>query len=113
MRAKAGAIKLAQLSGVPLIPGSGSVNRRFLLGTWDRFCLALPFSRGIILAGEPIKVPSDAAEAELEHLRQLLEDRLNSLTAAADRHFGLPTPEPAAPAAPTERAKDEKNHARA
>ena len=110
MRAKAGAIKLAQLSGAPLVPASGSVKRRVLLGTWDRFCLALPFSRGIILAGEPIDVPRDATEAELERLRRLLEDRLNALTAAADEHFGQPTVEPAA--AP-KRAKDGADHARA
>jgi len=114
MRAKAGAIKLAQLSGVPLIPGSGSVKRRILLGTWDRFCLALPFSRGIILAGEPIDVPREATEAELERLRQLLEDRLNALTAAADEHFGQPTVEPAAmPESAPESAKDGAGHARA
>jgi len=110
MRAKAGAIKLAQLSGAPLVPASGSVKRRVLLGTWDRFCLALPFSRGIILAGEPIDVPRDATDAELERLRRLLEDRLNALTAAADGHFGQPTVEPAT--AP-KRAKDEAGHARA
>ncbi len=104
MRAKAGAIKLAQLSGAPLIPGSGSVKRRLLLGTWDRFCLALPFSRGIVLAGEPIEVPSDASAAELERLRVQLEDCLNALTAAADRHFGQPTVEP---------AQDNKSHASA
>lgn len=110
MRAKAGAIKLAQLSGVPIIPASGSVKRRILLGTWDRFCLALPFSRGIILAGEPIHVPRDATEAELERLRHILENSLNALTAAADRHFGQPTVEPAA--AP-ERARDGAGRARA
>ena len=118
MRAKAGAIKLAQLSGVPLVPGSGSVKRRILLGTWDRFCLALPFSRGIILAGEPIGVPRDATEAELERLRHLLEDRLNALTAAADEHFGQPIIEPAAipesaPESVPKSAKDGAGHARA
>jgi lysophospholipid acyltransferase (LPLAT)-like uncharacterized protein len=110
MRAKAGAIKTAQLSGVPLIPASGAVNRRLLLGSWDRFCLAFPFSRGIILAGEPIDVPREASAVELEKLRKLLEDRLNALTAEADRHFGQPTVEPAAP---NTHEKDKKGHARA
>ncbi len=110
MRAKTGAIKTAQLSGAPLIPASGAVNRRILLGSWDRFCLALPFSRGIVLAGEPIDVPRGATAAEVEGLRHLLEDRLNALTAAADRHFGQPTVEPAAP---TEQIRDGNGHARA
>ena len=110
MRAKAGAIKLAQLSGAPLIPASGAVKRRILLGTWDRFCLVLPFSQGIVLAGEPIDVPRDATEAELERLRHRLEDRLNELTAAADAHFGQPTVDPA-PA--DEPVKGRRGHARA
>ena len=37
MRAKPGAIKTAQLSGAPIVPVSGSVNRRRILGSWDRF----------------------------------------------------------------------------
>ena len=108
MRAKAGAVKTAQLSGAPLIPISGSVKRRKLLGTWDRFCLALPFSRGVILIGEPIAVPADASEAELERLRRLLEDRLNAMTADADRRFGQSPVEPAAA-----RTKGAPGHARA
>jgi lysophospholipid acyltransferase (LPLAT)-like uncharacterized protein len=110
MRAKAGAIKLAQLSGAPLIPASGAVKHRALLGTWDRFCLVFPFSHGIVLAGDPIHVPRDAPEAELERLRHRLEDRLNELTAAADAHFGQPTVEPAPVDEPV---KNRPGHARA
>jgi lysophospholipid acyltransferase (LPLAT)-like uncharacterized protein len=110
MRAKAGAVKLAQLSGAPLIPASGAVKRRALLGTWDRFCLVFPFSHGIVLAGEPIDVPGEATEAELERVRGRLEDRLNELTAAADAHFGQPTVEPAPVDEPV---KDRPGHARA
>jgi lysophospholipid acyltransferase (LPLAT)-like uncharacterized protein len=110
MRAKAGAIKLAQLSGAPLIPASGSVKRRVLLGTWDRFCLALPFSRGLILVGEPITVPREATAAEVERLRLSLESQLNALTAEADRRFGQPPVEPAAAQA---RTKTRPGHARA
>ena len=95
MRAKLGAIKAAQISGVPILPVSGSVSRRRILGSWDRFCLALPFARGIIVWGEPIHVPRDADDAELDRHRLLLEDRLNALTADADRHFGQSVIEPA------------------
>ena len=96
MRAKPGAIKAAQLSGVPILPISGAVGRRQILGTWDSFCLPLPFSRGVIHWGEPIEVPRDADDAELERLRRLLEDHLNRLTADADRRFGQAAIAPAA-----------------
>jgi hypothetical protein len=88
MRAKPGAIKAAQLSGVPVLPVSGAVGRRRILGSWDSFCLALPFSRGVIQWGDPIEVPRQADDAELERLRLRLEDRLNHLTNEADRRFG-------------------------
>ncbi len=128
MRAKMGAIKAAQLSGVPVLPISGAVGRRRILGTWDRFCLALPFSRGVIQWGEPIEVPRRADDAELERLRLLLEDHLNRLTAEADRRFGqaaiAPAEVPAAtgPAAtgpapadsgPVDSDEDRARHARA
>ncbi len=107
MRAKPGAVKAAQLSGTPMIPVTGAVSHRRILGTWDRFYLALPFCPGIILWGEPIHVPRRANDQELERLRALLEERLNALTAEADRHFGQPVMAPAAPPAtkePEERA---------
>lgn len=110
MRAKAGAVKTAQLAGVPLIPATGAASWRILLRTWDRFCLPLPFGRGAILMGEPIDVPTDATAADLDRLRRLLEDRLNALTAEADRRFGHRPVEPAAVDTPI---KHSRGHARA
>lgn len=95
MRAKSGSIKLAQLTGVPILPITGNTSRRRIFGSWDRFCLPLPFSRGIIIAGTPIFVSTDADETELERCRQVLEKRLNDITAEADRYFGQPAIEPA------------------
>ena len=109
MRAKLGAVKAAQLSGVPILPVSGTVSRRRILPSWDRFCLPFPFARGVIFWGEPIEVPSESDEAGLERLREELEERLNALTAEADRHFGQPVIEPAARGA----AHARTGHARA
>jgi lysophospholipid acyltransferase (LPLAT)-like uncharacterized protein len=115
MRAKAGAIKIAQLSGAAILPVSGAVSHRRILGTWDRFCLALPFGRGVITWGEPIRVPRDADAAETERLRGLLEECLNTLTAEADREFGLPLVEPDAPESSRnpDAALERDHHARA
>jgi lysophospholipid acyltransferase (LPLAT)-like uncharacterized protein len=110
MRAKPGAVKTAQLAGVPLIPATGAASWRILLHTWDRFCLPLPFGRGVILMGEPIHVPTAAGIADQERLSRVLEDRLNALTAEADRRFGHRTVEPAAVDEPTKRSQ---GHARA
>ena len=95
MRAKMGAIKTAQMSGAPIVPLSGTVSRRRILSSWDRFCLAYPFARGVIYWGEPFHVPREADPETLERLRLELEARLNTLTAEADRHFGQPEIQPA------------------
>lgn len=102
-RASAGIINVARLAGVPVIPATYAVKRRRLLGTWDRFVVALPFSKGIFVWGRPIEVPRDASAAALEALREELELRLNAITAAADSRMGHPALEPAPwPEAPAE-----------
>ncbi len=88
MRAQPGAVKLAQLSGAPIIPMAGSARRRRLLKSWDRFMIVGPFNAGVVMFGEPIVVPRDADAAMLEAKRREVEDALNTLTAEADRHCG-------------------------
>ena len=100
MRVKLGTIKLAQWSGRPILPATFSTTGREILGSWDRFCYARPFSRGVILWGEPLSVPREADGATLETLRQRLENRLNALTDEADRLCGQAPVEPAPPRTP-------------
>lgn len=101
MRASDGVIALARMSGAPIYPVTWNVSRRCILKSWDRFILALPFSRGVFVWGSPISVPRDADAETLERLRLDLETRLNQLCEEADRALGtepiLPAdPEPAA-----------------
>lgn len=95
MRASAGLINLARLSGAPIIPATFSARRRRVLGSWDRFVVALPFSRGVYVWGRPIEVPAGAGEAALEACREEVENRLNALTMAADARMGHAAIEPA------------------
>jgi lysophospholipid acyltransferase (LPLAT)-like uncharacterized protein len=88
MRFKAGAVKAAQMTGVPLVALTGSARPRKRFDSWDRFCLPLPFARGIIHFGPPIFVPRDADAATLERCRRAAEDSLNALTHAAERSLG-------------------------
>lgn len=94
MRAKGGAIAVAQAAGVPIVPVSGSVRRGRSFGSWDRFLLPWPFNRGVLLFGEPILVPADSRLEEIERLRRLLESELIRLTQEADRRCGRPPVEP-------------------
>ena len=110
MRLKPGAIKAAQLSGVPLVAFSGSARPRKVFASWDRFCLPLPFARAVVHYGPPLYVPRDADADTLEHCRQALEDSLNALTNAAERSLGQ---EEIKAAAPDEAAEKSSRHASA
>lgn len=92
MRAKPGVIRLAMATAAPILPVTFAASNQRLLGSWDRFALALPFARGIFAFGPPLEI---AADADPEAARRLLEQRLTELTAALDRALGL---EPEGPA---------------
>jgi len=76
MRASDGVITLARLSGAPIIPLSCATSRRRVVGSWDRFTIALPFARGVFIWGEPISVPRQADAAALDQYRELVEKKL-------------------------------------
>jgi len=78
-----GIIKLAQLSGRPIYPGAITTRRRYVIDSWDKTTINLPFSRGAGVAAEPLTVAHDADEAGLETARRILEERLNAATKRA------------------------------
>ena len=95
MRAGDGVVGVARLSGVPVVPATFSCTRRKVLGSWDRFVVALPFARGVLVWGEPIVVARDADAAALEAIRQNIEDAMNALAAEADDLCGHTPIDPA------------------
>jgi len=68
--------------------------------------VALPFSRGVMIWGEPIEVPVDADDTVIAALRQHLETTMNNQAATADRYVDTTPIEPAPPGTlPTKIAK--------
>ena len=96
MRAQGGIADLARLSGAPIVPVAFATSRRRVLGSWDSFILALPFSRGVFVWGAPIEAPRKGDDQARESTRRLVEEGLNAVTAEADRLVGQTTIEPAA-----------------
>ncbi|GJL92076.1 lysophospholipid acyltransferase family protein [Hyphococcus sp.] len=92
-RAKPGVVRLAQMSGAPIIPAAYSINCGKRLSSWDRFLLAAPFAKGYYVAGAPIHVPADADAGQREVLRKQLEAALNDVTRDADARAGRITVE--------------------
>mgnify|MGYP001496423611 CR=1 FL=1 len=83
-KAKPGVIRLAEMSGAPIVPAAYATSRGKRLSSWDRFWLAAPFSKGYYVAGAPIHVPANADEAAREHARKALEEALTQVTRKAD-----------------------------
>ena len=76
---KPGLLRIAQVSGVAIVPTITSSDRRWTFRSWDRFMVPKPFSRVIIRFGEPVYVPSDLDEDGFEKVRVLVEQRMEEL----------------------------------
>lgn len=78
-----GIIMLARQSGRPIFPFALATSRFKRLNNWDRSIINYPFGRGAMVAGDPIYVPSDANDDDLERYRQQLESALKDVTQRA------------------------------
>jgi len=80
---QAGSLMLASHTGTPVLPMAWSCSRYKRFGSWDGTALPLPFSRIDFFYGDPLLVPPDLKDNELEDYRLELEKRLNALYAQA------------------------------
>jgi lysophospholipid acyltransferase (LPLAT)-like uncharacterized protein len=76
---KPGAVLLSQLSGRPIVPMAYAARHAWLFPTWDRFALPWPFTRVVMVIGEPVIIPKGQDAASLEDWQKSLRDRLESL----------------------------------
>jgi hypothetical protein len=81
---KGGVATLACLTGRPVVPLASSSSRCRRMRSWDRFLLPYPFSRGVIVWGEPL---TRNEGEEPEAFRQRIEAALKETTARADGFF--------------------------
>ena len=82
--AKPGVVYLAKATGAPIFPISYAARWKLELNSWDRLVIPLPFSRVIYVAGDPLTVPRDADDGQIERLRVELEERLDQAAADAE-----------------------------
>jgi len=75
-----GIMSLAQVTGLPIVPWSCSLNWKLRIKSWDRFQIPLPFARCDMRMGRPVRVPREASDAERELLRQQLERVMREIT---------------------------------
>jgi lysophospholipid acyltransferase (LPLAT)-like uncharacterized protein len=87
-----GVMLMARKSGGKLIPVGISARPRKIINSWDSHLVPYPFSKAILIAGDPITVPPDATEEEVETLRLQLKMSIDALEALAEEKMMGTTP---------------------
>ena len=78
---KRGIFYLSEKSGAPIVPVAAWASRVRRLSSWDRFAVPLPFTRVVIVYGDPIKPDPGVA---FEQKAAGLTERLDLLTEEAE-----------------------------
>ena len=80
-----GVLHLARISGAPIIPLSYSASPCWRARSWDKFMIMKPFSKGLILVGEPISVPRRiGTEEEVDKYRNTIRQALIDIEQEVD-----------------------------
>ncbi len=86
---------MAKKAGAWLVPCGVSAKPRFLAKSWDRYMVPYPFAKCIMNFGQPMAVPADASDEEVEEIRLKLEAEISRLEIEAERMLGFPITESA------------------
>lgn len=78
---KMGAVLMARIAGVPIIPIACAADRAWYLERWDKFMIPKPFARITIGIGAPCAIPRDAPLDQLEPHRVRVQEAVMSLMA--------------------------------
>lgn len=83
-----GVIHLARLSGAPIVPVSSSATPCWIAGSWDKFNVMKPFSKGVVIFGEPFSIPRNLSdERGLESVREIVKTALIEVENEADSYM--------------------------
>lgn len=89
LRVKDGAMYFAKMSGAPIIPVCYSCSKSWFQDRWDRYLVALPFSKITCNIGNPIFVPKKTSPQEFEDIRKNIEDFMIKQMRELDAEFNL------------------------
>ncbi len=81
---KLGAILMARVANVPIIPIGCAADRAWYLNRWDDFMIPKPFARIALAIGEPYTLPKGTPLNELEPHRLLVQEAVMSLMADSE-----------------------------
>ena len=83
-KVKPGPVALARSSGVPLTMFHAAVDKAWVLNTWDRLMIPMPFSRVLLRFGKLIPVPADASDEGVERYTGELQRALDRVCEFAE-----------------------------
>jgi len=89
-----GPLRLARLSGAPILPCTCATKWRIQFKSWDKFCLPLPFGKGKIIWGTPVFIDEAATDTDIARQRYIIETEMNMFLAKADKAMGHDIVEP-------------------
>lgn len=86
--AKFGIVALGRATGLPIIKVRSWGKRQYIFRkSWPKLAVVYPFSRVVLMADEPLFVPPETTQEELEGCRRQVEEGLNRLADRSERYF--------------------------
>jgi lysophospholipid acyltransferase (LPLAT)-like uncharacterized protein len=86
--AKPGAAFIARKSGNAVLPFCVSVDKKWVMRSWDHFVIPKPFSRAFLKIGTPIYIDENANDEEIGRAEGEIQSRLNELQHITDTRWG-------------------------
>ncbi len=87
--AKKGAAFIARKSGSPVLPFNVSVEKKWVMRSWDHFQIPRPFSRAVVLIGNPIYVDKESTDQEMQSCEAQIQQSLDELRDRGDSWWDL------------------------
>ncbi len=85
---KKGAVMIAGMTGVPIVPIATGAKHCWRPKTWDRHLMPFPLSRVVVAVGDPYTVSKEGGVEVLEDQRADLEERIHRLVERAEELAG-------------------------
>jgi lysophospholipid acyltransferase (LPLAT)-like uncharacterized protein len=86
--AKPGAAYVAWKSGNPVVPFNISVEKKWVVKSWDHFVIPKPFSQAVLMIGSPIYVDANATNEEIGLTEKKIQRSLDDLRTRGDTYWG-------------------------
>lgn len=82
---KLGAVLMARIAGVPIVPIACAADRAWYLKRWDNFMIPKPFARVVLAVGQPYPIPANTPLDQLEPYRVNVQQAVMSLMAESEK----------------------------